>query len=693
MKLNRLAIRNFRALNWLELTNLTEAVVLAGPNGCGKSCVLDAIRLLKSSFGGYQQNEWSTWFGEFQINLNPDSVELLSMFRDRTLPIEISGDFVLSLDETDYLRAHAAELLEEKAWRDISGPDGARRRQKALATEQRESLEAVNASRDTMMPEFLAQLALPSQLAELRIEVQGGAVATKNLLLEVLFSTYQPQDLGIVDYHGPHRTYNREKLGNVSLTIESTEQRQRASALYNYANKYANLKSEMASAYIRHLIARQADSTAAHDDALTTTLKELFATFFPGKQFLGPRPTADGRLLFPVRVEGGIEHDIDDLSSGEKEVLYGYLRLQNSAPRRSIILIDEPELHLNPRLVSGLAAFYYRHLGKRLDNQLWLVTHSDTLIREAVGQPHFTVFHVHPHVGRPESQATVVKAQQELDRVVMDLVGDLAAYRPGAKVVVFESSSEAAFDVRMTCTLFPDFAQRTNQISGGDKRRVAALHELLEHARKAGHVPGSFFAITDADADDDVLPSGNHFKWDVYHIENYLLVPDIILDALRAVGIGQDEVADASAVERLLRDCADASMRGLVAHRLTRLVSRTLVSAIDLKFDHGRTDLAVALGEAVTRSEGRLRSGLATKVDQASLAQLESEELASHNAALNDGSWLKSFRGRDILKRFAGKTVKGMEYEYFRDLIISKMSERGYRPPGMAVIVNRILGT
>src|SRR5207249_9621288 len=98
--------------------------------------------------------------------------------------------------------------------------------------------------------------------------------------------------------------------------------------LYNYANKYANLKSEMASAYIRHLLGKEANPELPTDDALTRTLKELFTTFFPGKEFLGPQPTQDGRLLFPVRLANGSEHDIDDLSYGEKEELTGYHSLQ-----------------------------------------------------------------------------------------------------------------------------------------------------------------------------------------------------------------------------------------------------------------------------------------------------------------------------------------------------------------------------
>lgn len=690
MHLKRISISNFRAINFLELDTHSNAVVLAGPNGCGKSCILDAIRLLKSAFGGYQRDEWNTWFGEFQINLQ-NAEELLPVFRNKSLPICIFGDFVLSGDELTYLRDNAVALLEEKAHRDISQiAAGWRKRQSiSLASQQRNQQSVVEYSNE-MMLEFTRLLDSSEQRAELRIDPTSGATVTENLLLEVLFSTYQPQDLGIIDYHGPHRNYSRERLGNISLTIESAEQRLRDHALYNYTNKYANLKSEMASAYIRHLIARQAVPDAPLDDSLTATLKELFSTFFPGKQFLGPRSTADGRLLFPVLVADGTEHDIDDLSSGEKEVLYGYLRLQNAAPRRSIILIDEPELHLNPRLVSGLAAFYYRHLGSRLENQLWLVTHSDTLIREAVDQPGFTVFHIHPHTSENESQATIVKAQQELEKVVLALVGDLAAYRPGAKVVVFESTADSAFDVKMTSTLFPEFAQRINLISGGNKRRVLELYEILERSHAAGHFPDRFFAITDADDGEERRPPGNHFQWDVYHIENYLLNPLYILEALRAVGINADSVGDQSHVLELLKQCAKESINSLVAHQLRERVNRELVSTINLSFDQSRSDVGVALAESVARSNKKFCEKIA-KITAETLTKNQSNIVVELNKALEDGTWQKRFRGRDILRRFAGKVVKGMEYEYFRDLVISRMSERNYKPPGMSTVVEAIL--
>jgi AAA15 family ATPase/GTPase len=63
MKIENIEIKNFRGIKAATLPDLKNMVVIAGQNGSGKSCVLDAIRLLKSVYGGYQQNEWHHWIG------------------------------------------------------------------------------------------------------------------------------------------------------------------------------------------------------------------------------------------------------------------------------------------------------------------------------------------------------------------------------------------------------------------------------------------------------------------------------------------------------------------------------------------------------------------------------------------------------------------------------------------------------
>lgn len=697
MRIQNIRISNFKAITSLLLENLRDTVVIAGPNGCGKSCLFDAIRLLKSAYGGYQPNEWHQWFGEFQLNVNQSSSAWLSLFQDSTKPLEISIDFVLSDLERQYLRLNARKLLADQAWREVV-PELANWRyigSAPLASNMRVHEPHVQKLTEQRLPDLQAALDLPNHNGTLTVSAGAqSANTTPSLLLELLFGTYDPQNIGIIDYHSANRNYAREQIGGINLNIESSEERMRQHALYNSGGKYSNLKSEMAGSFIRQLLSREAHPEVCVDQSLSETLRELFATFFPGKEFLGPQPTSDGRLLFPVRTARG-QHDIDELSSGEKEVLYGYLRLRNAAPRNSVLLIDEPELHLNPRLVDGLASFYHKHLGRPLNTQLWLVTHSDTFIREAVGQDGFSVFHMQP-AGQYEgsNQISPVEVAADLDRLVIELVGDLAAYRPGAKIVVFEGDSDSQFDVRMVCTLFPVFQAKINAISGGNKQRVAQLYELLEAARIAGHIPGRFYAVTDSDGDAVALHhTATRYSWDVYHIENYLLSPPYILQVLRDINAVKPAVTTESKIYEALRECARMTVDELVCHKLRTNINKSVISCLDLRFDPTRTDVAAAFSETLSRSKGRIDVAIGETFSRAALARMEEELRASTARDLEDDTWTRSFRGREILKRFVSQHGGGLQYEPFRDLVISRMRDAEYKPPGMARVIDAIMAT
>lgn len=695
MRIDALKISNFRALTNVELTDLKDTIVIAGPNGCGKSCIFDAIRLLKSVYGGYQPNEWHQWFGEFKINVNQLATSWITLFQTPTLPLAIEITFSLSGDEIAFLRNSAEALLTEHAWAHLAPNENPMRRgvtaQAPIAANLRLQPKIQEFVQEGL-GELLADLERPTHFGAVRVSPSGEVHLEPSRLLEVVFSHYDPQNLGIIDYHGATRAYTRENLGGINLNLEeASENRLKQHALYNYANKYSNLKNEMAGSYVRQLLAHQANPQLPVQ-SLDETLKGLFTTFFPSKTFLGVQATEQGRLAFPVRTANGSEHDIDELSSGEKEVLYGYLRLRNTAPRHSVLLIDEPELHLNPRLISGLASFYHDHLGKPLDTQLWLVTHSDTLIREAVGQGGFSVYHLQPPGQFDGSnQASPVTATAQLERVVIDLVGDLAAYRPGAKIVIFEGDSDSEFDAGMVCKLFPEFQARVNPISGGNKSRVAQLYGLLESARAAGHLPGRFYSITDSDDDPAQERVSRQFSWDVYHIENYLLVPDVIFQVLSDAEKATGDLGSVDNVLRSLTTCAESTMNSLIAHKLRAKVNQGLVSCLNLGFAPNSQALARAVSDAAERSKDRIVEALGADLSPEALARFETECRVSLQAALADGTWTKKFRGRDVLKRFVHENALGLDYEGFRSLITTKMRAVGYEPPGMRAVVQSIL--
>ena len=56
MRIKRLNVENVRNIDRAEFDNLTDIVLIVGPNGCGKSSLLDAIRVFKSAYGVYSPN-------------------------------------------------------------------------------------------------------------------------------------------------------------------------------------------------------------------------------------------------------------------------------------------------------------------------------------------------------------------------------------------------------------------------------------------------------------------------------------------------------------------------------------------------------------------------------------------------------------------------------------------------------------
>lgn len=692
MKIKNLTIVNFKAIRQLTLVNLKETVVIAGPNGCGKSCVFDAIRLLKSAYGGYQPNEWQSGLGEFAINIGRNKSEASRLLQDKSKPLKIEVQFQLSHDEATYIKFNAQDICKDYLWREQiqKGAPAFAVSEDSVAASLRVYRPRVEADAKAMAEELVAELERPLIKGTLSIDAGGSITVERSIPLEVIFSRYDPEHVGIIDYHGANRNYGRQQVDGVNLSINTSNDHQKQHALYDSANKYSNLKSEMASSFVRQLLIDNANGIKT-SESLAETLDELFTTFFPGKKFLGPQPTSAGQLLFHVRLSTGAEHDIDELSAGEKEVLYGYLRLRNSTPKNSMILIDEPELHLNPRLVSGLAGFYHRHLSRAKNNQLWLVSHSDTLIREAVGQEGFSVFHLQPATELDESQATEVQVGQDTDRLVIDLIGDLAAYRPSAKIVVFEGGGDSDFDVRMVSTLFPAFAAATNCVSGGNKRRVQQLYELLEKSRLAGHIPGRFYAVTDSD--DDIEPNtegrASH-SWASYHIENYLLEPTFILRVLQELNRDIRVASTAEKVLLLLKQSAERTIPSLVRHRLQFNVDRLIQRAIELRLDRSRMDISMAMMDAIGRTVERLGKVANTDLSEPSIVQLTQTIESNAKAEINSGDWINRFRGRDVLKAFNDDHGDGMQYEVFRDLILARMRDAEYQPIEMGRVLNKI---
>ena len=117
----------------------------------------------------------------------------------------------------------------------------------------------------------------------------------------------------------------------------------------------------------------------------------------------------------------GEEFDINDLSSGEKQLFLRTLSIKMLEPKNSIILIDEPELSLHPKWQQRIIEVY-KKIGE--NNQIIIATHSPHILGSVSSENIFILY-------REENGKIDAKTGDELyssygqpiDRVLKDIMG------------------------------------------------------------------------------------------------------------------------------------------------------------------------------------------------------------------------------------------------------------------------------
>ena len=684
MKIKSLKIENFRAIKYMELNDLTDTVLIAGPNGCGKSCIFHAIRLLKSVIGGYKDNEWHDWFNEFQIRPENIRQDIIKLFQTEDRSLKIKAQFELSEQEINFLKDEGRSMLEYREWKRIL-PRFSSQDYRSRPLGYDHLLPQVSKECNPLVEHLQQELKSSTFNIELDAYTNGSLKVKTSIALQLSFSFYE-EALGMIDYHGPDRSYHKEVLDNINLNIQTSRQSKKNHSLYNYTNKYANVKQEMAGDYIRELFIKEAKGVVKNSN-LIETLKELFKEFFHGKTFLGPKPDKKGGIDFPVRLSNGKIHDINDLSSGEKEILFGYLRLRNSAPKNSIILLDEPELHLNPKLVSRLPRFYKKYLVDSLKNQLWLVTHSDGFLRQAVEEKEYQVYHLQnsQSLSYQDNQVKKINANNDLEKAVIDLVGDLATYAPNKNIVLLEGEN-FEFDLQMVKKLFPNFEDTVTLLSVGSKDQVSKIHKLLENSKLAKQLQAKIFSIVDKDSESQFQNrrSVKQFIWDRYHIENYLLDEYYLTQAINQLTLLDDPLSEAK-VKSLMIECARESINSLIKHTLRQKIYKDTFKKVKLDFDlNSSSNLPKVAYESLKQNIEKI-SKVCDKDMLIELKTIEKKEREKFEKAFenNNEEWKSIVKGRDILKKLSSKINNGVSYESLRNTVISLMVAKKHQPEGM----------
>jgi predicted ATP-dependent endonuclease of OLD family len=148
--------------------------------------------------------------------------------------------------------------------------------------------------------------------------------------------------------------------------------------IYREYNSYHSVKQ-----YLVNLITdKKLETLTSENIEILEKIKQSFKIFFPQKEFLEKlsrtSDTQDYRLM--IKNEDGSIVDLDQLSSGEREVISFFTYLCTKATNNSILIIDEPELHLHAKWQSIILYAIHNIFP---NSQLFLATHSKEIHQSA----------------------------------------------------------------------------------------------------------------------------------------------------------------------------------------------------------------------------------------------------------------------------------------------------------------------
>ena len=310
-RINRLKVRNFRALRDVELTDLTPLTVLLGPNGSGKSTVFDVFAFLAECFESGLRRTWEKRGRARELKSRGEEGPVLIEITYREQPRRPLITYHLEVDER---KGRPVVVRERLRWRrgrygtpfrflDYAGGSGWVISGE-LPDAQDERIEVPLSSPDTLAANALGQLAENPRV-----------VAFRNFIMGWHVSHLSAEDARGQPEAGPEERLSKtgDNLANV-IQFLSEEHPERLEAIFGR---------------LRERVPKIRNVTAD--------------------------PMPDGRLLLQIRDAPFAEPVMARFASDGTLKMLAYLTLLHDPAPPPFIGLEEPENFLHPRLLHGLA--------------------------------------------------------------------------------------------------------------------------------------------------------------------------------------------------------------------------------------------------------------------------------------------------------------------------------------------------
>jgi energy-coupling factor transporter ATP-binding protein EcfA2 len=556
MHLKTLHIKNFRALEDIQI-ELSEGVnVIVGPNAVGKTSVLEAIRLAKAILAPRTPSESSQALVSLGASVPYDPRILLidAIARDPARPIEIRCRYELTASEVASLDAAIPEivvnLVRTQMGHQFSHPTAlttflsSTSGKTAITEAEKDVRNALDAIR---RQNGVCRLDLTIDPSSFQMDSADPFAAMFVSFLdqrlppgESIF-TYFPADRALPSGDQP------VQIGpaDASNQVESHNSQPQL--------KYARLKNTIFGAVIIGEKART---------ELVNEFECIFNGILKGRRLVEVGVNRHGVLTVTVEdTETKRKFSLDGMSSGEKGLILTFLLISTSVTNGGLILLDEPELHLNPAVCKDLMSFLIDRYVKPKNLQAIVCSHSPEILAGVFDNDYCSLYHL-------MSENLCTKVRRNDPDVVSEALRKLGTSETEGLLYKATIFVEGAEDIELLEAGFSELLRRHKLKDLGGRREVEKQIRLLQDAEKQSlKITPKYFIFDRDDKPSDVKDSQSVgiLQWDRRCLENYLIDIDVVTDVLKDPDVVQSPFANQGEVVKLLRELAMSQLDDSVA--------------------------------------------------------------------------------------------------------------------------------
>lgn len=559
MKIRELIIRNFRGLEDIEISFRRHTCLIAGPNAIGKSTILEAIRLNRSILLSRYPTEGQSILFALGAAANPNQMmirggyfDFSAIARDPSKEILIR----LSVQLEEHELAKINKSTQALALDQLRGSLGNQLQNDQIDLTQFLSSESGRekfGDAQNEITEYVSTLNTSDHLPIGLVISPDGQVRGENASAQIVCGYLErslPPQEGLFSYFSADRAL---PTGEAAIQLGA-------------ADADNQIKSHVAESHLKfqRLKTSIANSTLLQQD-VEADFEAIFDEIMPGKRLAGLEIGPIGNFRVSISEEGVDRFfDIDSLSSGEKGLILTFLLIRRTVSKGGIVLIDEPELHLNPGVCRKLLSFFIDHCIQPQGLQAIICTHSAEILNSGYERQDCDIHHL-----KAADNATPIY-RGDFDEMFTALgrlgVSPAESFFYESRVFVEGPDDEELLEEGFRQVL----GDRCQISSLGGRKAIEAEVRNLQEAEKSGKLDKIHCFIFDQDKEVTELSSSALVKvvqWDRYCFENYLLNPQVLYDVL-VEGMAEDVTPDRGEFQSTLKTLAFEQLKSVVARQV-----------------------------------------------------------------------------------------------------------------------------